>query len=156
MTTARTLESYLAQRGVRYEVVTHPHSRHSTETAELAHVPGDQLAKSVVLEDEKGCVMAVLPSTFHVQLSDLGRALHRNLRLVTEERIGKLFADCEVGAIPPVGHAYGITTVVDESLMAQPQIWFEAGDHEKLVRVDRGAFAKLMEEAGRARFSQRV
>jgi Ala-tRNA(Pro) deacylase len=155
MATAHRLEDYMMRHGVRYDVVMHPHSHSSMETAELAHVPGDRLAKSVVLEDDDGYVMAVLPSTHHVRLGKLSRELNRNLRLATESELPALFADCEKGAIPPVGLAYGMTTIVDDGLAEQPEIYCEAGDHETLLRMNRDAFMALMEHADRARFSHR-
>jgi Ala-tRNA(Pro) deacylase len=139
--------------GVAYEVVAHPHSHSSMETAELAHVPGHRLAKSVVLEDEDGFVMAVLPSTCHVRLGVLSRELNRRLRLATESQLQTLFADCETGAIPPVGLAYGIPTIVDERLTQLPEVYFEAGDHEQLIRMKADQFARLMEHVGHARFA---
>ena len=110
MAIAHRIEDYMMQYGVQYDVVTHPHSRSSMETAELAQVPGDRLAKSVVLEDEDGFLMAVLPSTRHVRLGRLSQELNRRFRLATEEEIGALFEDCERGAIPPLGSAYGMYT----------------------------------------------
>jgi Ala-tRNA(Pro) deacylase len=101
MAIAHRVENYMMQYGVQYDVITHPHSHSSMETAELAHVPGDRLAKSVVLEDEDGFLMAVLPSTRHVRLGQLSREMNRRFRLATEEEIGALFEDCERGAIPP-------------------------------------------------------
>src|SRR5581483_1866835 len=118
-------------------------------------VPGDRLAKSVVLQDDSGYVMAVLPSTHHVRLGKLSRELNRNLRLATEDELAALFADCERGAVPAVGLAYGMTTIVDDSLEEQPEIYFEAGDHEQLVHMSRDAFMALMESAGHARFGRR-
>jgi len=155
MASAARLQDYMAQHGIRYELVVHPHSQSSMETAELAHVPGARLAKSVVLEDDDGYVMAVLPSTHHVKLGKLSRELNRTLRLATEDELAPLFADCEKGAIPPVGLAYGMTTIVDDSLAEQPEIYFEAGDHQTLFRVRRDAFITLMEHVGRARFAER-
>ena len=111
MAIAHRVEDYMMQYGVQYDVVTHPHSRNSMETAELAHVPGDRLAKSVVLEDEDGFLMAVLPSTRHVRLGRLSRELNRCFRLATEEEIGALFEDCECGAIPPLGRHPGVVHV---------------------------------------------
>lgn len=153
MAIASKVQDYLAARAVAYDVVTHPHSHSSMETAEVAHVPGHQLAKSVVLEDDEGFVMAVLPSTCHVRLGVLSRELNRPLRLATEAQLRDLFADCETGAIPPVGLAYGIPTIVDERLAQVPQVYFEAGDHEQLIRMDREQFTVLMEHVGHARFA---
>jgi Ala-tRNA(Pro) deacylase len=156
MAIARKLEEYMVGRGVAYDVVMHPHSHSSMETAERAHVPGNCLAKSVVLEDDNGYLMAVLPSTYHVRLSELSRELNRKLRLATEDELKTLFTDCETGAIPPVGTAWGMTTVIDESLATQPEIYFEAGDHERLIRMKGDAFMALMPGAALASFSHRI
>ena len=156
MATAPSLENYMMQRGIRYDVMKHPHSHNSMETAELAHVPGGRLAKSVILEDDDGYVMAVLPSTHHVRLGKLNRELNRTLRLTTEEQLVSLFADCEKGAIPPVGLAYGMATIIDDSLVNQPEIFFEAGDHETLIQVSAEAFLTLMENVGHAHFGHRT
>jgi Ala-tRNA(Pro) deacylase len=154
MAIAHKVQDYMTEHGVRYDIVTHPHSHNSMETAELAHVPGHRLAKSVILEDEDGFVMAVLPSTCHVRLGVLSRELNRRLHLAQESQLQFLFADCELGAIPPVGLAYGLPTVIDERLADMPEIYFEAGDHEQLVRIDRDQFAVLMEHVGHARFAR--
>jgi Ala-tRNA(Pro) deacylase len=86
----------------------------------------------------------------------LSRELNRKLRLATEKELPTLFGDCELGAIPPVGLAYGMTTVIDDSLTDQPEIYFEAGDHEKLIRMNREDFMALMGHAGHARFAARM
>ncbi len=153
MAIAHTVEDYIVQHGIKYDVVSHPHSHNSMETAELAHVPGERLAKSVVLEDYNGFVMAVLPSTCHIKLRKVNRALKRKLRLATENELLMLFADCERGAVPAIGLAYGMTTVVDDSLADQPEIYFEAGDHEKLIHMEKQDFMALMDRAGHARFA---
>ncbi len=156
MAIAYRVENYMVQHGVEYDVVTHAHSHNSMETAELAHVPGDRLAKSVVLEDDEGFVMAVLPSTCRIMLGRLSRELNRKLRLATENELSTLFGDCEPGAVPPVGLAYGMTTVVDKCLADQPEIYFEAGDHEQLIRMRQDEFMTLMDHARHARFAARM
>lgn len=156
MAIAHRIQDYMGQHGVKYDVVAHPHSHNSMETAELAHIPGNRLAKSVVLEDDDGFLMAVLPSTCHVRLGSLSRELNRKLRLATENELPHLFTDCELGAIPAVGPAYGMATVIDESLTEQPEIYFESGDHEQLIHMNRDQFMILMEHAGYARFAHRM
>ena len=155
MAIASKVENYMAQRGIKYDVVTHEHSHNSMETAHLAHVPGDRLAKSVVLEDDDGFMMAVLPSTCHIKLGKLSRQLDRKLRLASESDLSSLFGDCELGAIPVVGPAYGMLTVIDDSLGEQPEIYFEAGDHEGLIHMKQEEFAVLMHDAGHAGFGAR-
>lgn len=152
MAIASTVLDLMAQYGIRYDVITHPHSSCSSETAELAHIPGRCLAKSVVLEDDNGYLMAVLPATSHVSLGRLGKELHRPVHLASEPEVARLFSDCEPGAIPPLGAAYGLRTVMDDSLAAEPEIYFEAGDHQCLIQMGRDDFLMMMEDAAQAHF----
>lgn len=153
MAIASRIQDYMAEHGCHYEVLTHAHSHNSMQTAQLAHVPGERLAKSVMLEDDEGgFVMAVIPSSHHVRLGQLSRELNRPLHLATEDELPALFSDCERGAIPPVGMAYGISTVVDDSLAEQPDVYFEAGDHELLIHMEREDFMHLMDGAAHGRF----
>jgi Ala-tRNA(Pro) deacylase len=104
------------------------------------------LAKSVLLEDEVGYLMAVVPSNRQVNLGELHRQMNRNLGLATESELGALFSDCEIGALPPLGPAYGIETIVDNEIAEQADIFFEAGDHEQLIHVSAETFSALLGE----------
>lgn len=154
MSIATRVESHMQQCGAQYDVVVHTRSRNSMQTADLAQVPGDRLLKSVVLEDDDGYVVAVLPSTSHVRIGKLSRELNRKLRLATEDELPNLFTDCELGAIPPLGLAYGVKTVMDDSLAGKPDVYFEAGDHERLIHMRGEDFMTMMDGAGHARFTR--
>jgi Ala-tRNA(Pro) deacylase len=154
MAIATKVEQYIEERGLNYDVLTHPHSHNSMETARLARVPASSLAKSVVLLDDQGYLMAVLPSTQHVHLGWLSKAMDRPLRLATESELAELFADCEPGAIPPLGSLYGLPVVMDDSLMEQDEIYFEAGDHEKVIEMGRDDFLRMMSEARHVHFGE--
>ena len=149
MSIATSVERRLNQMGVKYDVIWHHHTSSSTYTAQAAHVPGEQLAKCVMLEDDRGYVMAVLPAARKVDLGALHRRLGRELGLATEREFARLFADCEPGAIPPLGDAYGIDTIVDGSLVGKQDIYFESGDHCALVHVSGADFLRLMGDAPR-------
>jgi Ala-tRNA(Pro) deacylase len=148
------LKWYLDSHGVKYDLIPHIHTGTSLGAAQAAHVPGERLAKSVLLEDERGYVMAVLPASRRISLRDLEEQLERHLELASEAELSQLFRDCEVGALPPVGAAFGIPTVVDDSLMNAPDVWFEAGDHEDLVHMRGIEFLSLFTGARHGRFSR--
>ena len=155
MNVAPRVQDYLAARQSAYEVLSHPRTGSSVQTARAAHVPADGLAKGVVVKDDGGYVLAVLPSSCHVVLSQLGRALHRMpLQLADETEFAALFGDCDRGALPPLGGVYGLPTIVDEALDAQPDVYFEAGDHEHLVHMTQAEFFRLTCEVPRASFSR--
>lgn len=156
MSMSAILEDCLRSKGSRYEILHHPYSHSSIETAAAAHIPGDRLAKTVLFEDEHGYVAAVLPSTYAVRLSELWARTGRRLQLAKEFDLRELFKDCEVGALPPVCTAYGMQTYLDESLASQPDVYFEAGDHEELIHMRTDQFLDLMDRAERARFARRM
>lgn len=153
MSIAASVATYLSQAGIPYEVIAHPRTSDSTHSAQAAHVPGDQLAKCVMLEDDDGYLMAVLPATRHVDLGALHRRFGRELGLATESELDLLFRDCAQGAMPPLGDAYGIDAIVDQSLIGVQDVYFEAGDHCALVHVSGNDFLKLMGDAPRGRIS---
>jgi Ala-tRNA(Pro) deacylase len=147
MTIARTIESYLNARSVSYETLHHPHSRNSEETADSAFIWEDQLAKTVLLEDETGYLLAVVPASCRVDLRKIEHEIHRKLVLAAEEELSDLFPDCELGALPPFGRAYGIPTIYDDRLRKLACIYFEGGDHCDLVYMGGPEFIDLMHDA---------
>ena len=158
MAIASSLEDYLRQREVSYKVVTHPHSEHSMETAEKAHVPGDALAKGVLVKDDDGYLLVVVPSDYHIELESLQKLLKQEVAMVDEATLGEVFGDCELGAVPPIGMAYGVTTIWDptSSLGKLDEVFFEAGDHQSLVRMSGVQFHELMAPAERGEFSHHI
>ena len=156
MVMATKLNSYLNNEGVAYKLTSHSHTGSSMETAEAAHIPGKCLAKAVVVKDEQGYLMVVIPSIYHVDLSALHKHLQRPLGLATETELKTLFPDCEIGAIPALGAAYGIETVWDSALADQPEVYFEGGDHEVVVHMTGEQFQKLMVTARRGQFSRHL
>ena len=156
MPIARRLQWYLDASGIHYEVLPHPHSRSSRETAREAHVPAARLAKPVLLEDERGYVMAIVPASHRVDLARLNQQLHRELELAKDREIAELFHDCERGAMPPVGGPYRVPTVYDDALEASAEIYFEAGDHEDVVHLLGRDFLRLLDGSLHGRFSQRI
>ncbi len=156
MAIALTLKQYLEHCNIDYDVVRHKPTSNSMDTAAVAHVPGDRLIKSVILKDDTGFLMAVLPSTYHVKLGALDRQLRRHLGLVTEDELGELFSDCELGAIPPVGNAYHVDTIIDKRVMDHSDIYFEAGDHTQLIRMNSESFKRLMVDATQGEFTQHI
>ena len=156
MTVAARVRRYLESEGIGFDIVAHPRTMSSGNSAEAAHVPGDRLAKAVVVHHELGYLLAVVPSTHRVELGTLQAIIDRRLGLATEREVATLFDDCDLGAIPPVGAAYDLPVCLDTSLDEMPEVYFEGGDHTTLVRVTGDAFRTLMKDAQRASFSHRA
>lgn len=157
MSISPRLANFLNEHRAHYEVCEHVHTETSAQTARLAHVPPQRLAKSVILEDDGGCVMAVLPADRRVHIGELARLLGRHdLHLSDEARIKVLFNDCSPGAVPALGMAWGMETIVDETLQEAPEIYIEAGDHEQLLKLSRDDFNALTRGARHGHFGHIV
>jgi len=152
MSIAPKLQQMLDETKVEFDVVEHKPTKSSLETAQSCALPTGKVAKAVLLDTEDGQLLAVLPSDRRVELSELRSELGRKPRLASEDEIKSLFDDCDLGAIPPAG--YGVTTIVDDSLDRQPDVYFEAGDHKSLIHMDHGAFAQLTRDARHGQFSE--
>lgn len=153
MPVAKRLKQFMEERGVKYTVVLHRPTPSSSKTAEACHISGHNLAKAVVLKDERGFALAVLPASRHVRLNALQEWLSRNFSLASEEELGEIFIDCDLGAVPAVGNAYGLEVLVDNSLSDTSEVYIEAGDHKSLLHLTGKEFEHLMEHAEHGAFS---
>lgn len=156
MSFGRKFREYLSDVGIDYDLVEHRRTTSSSRTAQAAHIPGDRVAKGVVLQHDDGFVLAVVPSTHEVELGTLERTLGCKLDIAPETAVGRIFGDCALGAVPPAGLAYDLETLVDEELDRQPEVYCESGDHRTLVHVTGDSFRRLMAEAQHAQFSHRI
>jgi len=153
MALALSIERYLIKCGIRYGVFSHPPTQFSIATARSVGISARRLAKSVVLCDEQGYLIAVAPASHRLRLESLRTQLKRPLELATESELLPLFDDCALGAVPPLGQAYGLEVIVDYSLIGLPEIYFEGGDHQRLIRVDGADFQSLLSTAMHGQFS---
>lgn len=139
-----TMQEYLEDNHVAYDVVRHEETDSSTRTAQAAHVPGRRLAKGVVLKWSEGFMLAVVPASRHVDIEGVARIVGEAVTLASEEEASALFPDCERGAVPIFGVPYRLACVVDGELENRREIYFEGGDHRTLVHVPGREFSRLM------------
>ncbi|HJV23497.1 MAG TPA: YbaK/EbsC family protein [Holophagaceae bacterium] len=153
----RTVDAYLGEAKVAYDLLDHPPTFRSQETALSAKVPPRRLAKAVVLRDRRSRrpVMAVLPADSHLELRWLRDELGLDLQLAEEHELEGLFPDCRPGAVPPFGEAYNLTTIWDQSLVNQPDLYFEAGDHEHLIHLGQAGLSRILRGQPHAIISSR-
>jgi Ala-tRNA(Pro) deacylase len=153
MSIAPTLKRYLTAEDIQYEEIPHELTMSSTRTAEASHISGDRLARGVVLRSDRGYMLAVMPASHHLRLSELRAQLGDKVDMASETEINQLFRDCAHGAVPAVGKCYGLNIIVDDSIEAQPEIYMEAGDHQTLLHLSQAQFARLTANALHGHFS---
>ena len=153
MAIAPTLQKYLTAENIQYKEIPHEFTMSSNRTAEACHVSGDRLAKGIVLRRDGDYILAVMPASHHLRLSELRTKFGNNVDMANEAEINRLFRDCAHGAVPAVGRCYGLDLIVDDSIEAQPEVYMEAGDHETLLHMGHAQFARLTANAPRGCFS---
>jgi len=153
MAIAMTIQKYLKDLHIPFDVLAHVRTASSVQTALAAEVPPHRVAKAVVLEDELGYLMVVLPADRHVQMGVLRDRLGRKVNLASERALMRMFGDCALGAIPALGQAYGVETIIDDEIMEQPEIFIEGGSHEELIQLSRHHFMQLFQNAPHMHFA---
>lgn len=144
MTTANAIRRFLEDHHVRSETMPHAHTATALASARVTQVDAECVAKAVMVGDAHGLLMAVVPASHYVELKELRRQTGRPLHLVPEREFAGRFPDCEVGAIPPFGEAYGMPMIWDDCLAEKSDIYFEAGDHQSLMHVNGRDFVDLV------------
>lgn len=144
MTVATTLDSFLSNRACRYDTVEHRYSTTTAEAGISSDIPLKQVAKAVVLHDRNHYLVAAIPAMNMLVLPEVERLIGCHAELATEPELKRLFSDCDVGAIPAMGQAYGLNVIWDDALEAESDIYIEAGDHRHLIHIGGEQFKRLM------------
>ena len=147
------LKDYLDSNQVKYITIKHSSAYTAQEIAAIAHIPGKDLAKTVIIKIDGKMAMAVLPASYKVSFESLKEILGMDeVRLAYEQEFVDKFPDCEIGAMPPFGNIYGMDVYVADSLAEDEEIAFNACNHTELIKMKYSDFEKLVNPK-RIRFS---
>jgi len=142
---AKKLKEFLDSNKVKYVAISHSPAFTAQEIAASAHVPGKELAKTVLVTVDGKMAMAVLPASYRVDVRLLREAAGASaVELAMEREFKGMFPDCELGAMPPFGNLYGMDVYVAQSLSEDENIAFNAGTHTELIRMRYSDFERLV------------
>ncbi|MHC4324485.1 MAG: aminoacyl-tRNA deacylase [Planctomycetota bacterium] len=135
---------YLDKSAIHYEVSEHPPAFTAQQMAAVEHEPGRYVAKPVIIKADGEYIMCVLAACYKIDLGALKSQLGaKSVELAEEKEIGDIFDDCELGAEPPFGNLYDLPVVMDKALEQDDHITFQAGTHEKAIRMSMEDYRKL-------------
>jgi len=150
---SKKLKSFLDENKIKYISIQHSSAYTAQEIAAIAHIPGKDLAKTVIIKIDGKMAMAVLPASYKVSFDNLKDTLGvKEIRLAYEQEFMDKFPDCEVGAMPPFGNLYGMDVYVAESLTEDDEIAFNACNHTELIKMSFSDFERLVKPT-RIKFS---
>ena len=140
------VRAFLDQHHIKFVVISHSKAYTAQGIAAIAHIRGQELAKTVIVKLDGALAMVVLPASYQVDLLALKKVVGvKDASLASEREFKQHFPDCETGAMPPFGNLYGIPVYVDKTLTLDKEIAFNAGTHFELIRMDYLDFNRLVE-----------
>ncbi len=138
------LKEFLDKNDIRYVIITHSRAYTTAAIGAITHIPGKEIAKTVMVKIDGKLAMAVVPGSRHVDLRTLAAGVGaKEAVVVGEPEFENMFPDCELGAMPPFGVLYGLSVYVDERLREDLEIAFNAGSHRELIRMAYKDFERL-------------
>ena len=141
----RQLKEFLDNQNIKYVTIGHSSAYTAQEIAASAHIPGKELAKTVMVKIDSKMAMAVLPASYMVDLDLLKQAaVASKVELAAEQEFKDKFPGCEVGAMPPFGNLYGMEVFAEQDLAEDKEIAFNAGSHTELIRLAYRDFERLV------------
>ena len=142
------LRVFLEESHAEYTHTEHPQAYTAREVASAEHLPPREVAKTVVVFGDDGYHMMVVPATRLVDFHEVRLALGlTHARMATEEELGRLFPDCELGAMPPFGNLYNMPVNLDSALAIEDAIAFNAGTHRDVVHMRTADYRVLVRPA---------
>jgi Ala-tRNA(Pro) deacylase len=141
----KKVKEFLEENHIKYVSVAHSTAYTAQEIAASAHIPGKEMAKTVMVKIDGRMAMAVLPANYQIDFSKLKKlAGSQDVELASEEEFKYMFPDCEIGAMPPFGNLYDMPVFVAESLAEDEEIDFNAGTHREIIKIKYKDFEKLV------------
>lgn len=142
----RKLKEFLNSHDIKYVTINHSPAYTAQEIAESAHIPGKELAKTVIIKIDGKLAMAVLPASYKIDLEQFKNATGAsNVELANEREFRQMFPECEVGAMPPFGNLYDMEVFVAQTLAEDEAIAFNAGSHTELIKLSYKDFEQLVQ-----------
>ncbi len=136
---------FLKEAAVKYEVLEHKPVFTAQRMAAVEHEPGKFVAKPVIVKADGKFVMCVLAACYKIDLQNLKKQLGaKKVQLAAEDEMSGIFDDCEIGAEPPFGNLYDLQTIMDKALESDEHILFQAGSHQKAIRMAMADYIKLV------------
>jgi len=105
----KKLKEFLDSNNIKYTTISHSKAYTAQQIAASAHIPGRELAKTIMIKIDGKMAMAVLPASYKIDFDLFKKIIGVDkVELASEQEFQDLFPECDVGAMPPFGNLYGM------------------------------------------------
>lgn len=140
------IKQFLDDRRIAYRTYPHAPAYDGPRLAHELHVPGANVAKTVLVRANGGFryFVVIVPANARIDFAKISHALGgAEVRLATELEVAERCPDCELGVLPPFGSYFAAETIVDESLARHEDLFFCGDSHEEAIRINYHDFYHL-------------
>lgn len=152
MAIAANIKKLFQQHRIPYRIFSHERTTSVEQAIQLADVDRTKFLRTEVLADNQGVILAIVPLEKKINFTVLKSQAQRNLIVLAEANINKIFADCEAGTHPPFGEPYNLQVLLDSSLEKLDVVYFRAGSQTSIVQLDIDDFLYLHMNSQRLAF----
>lgn len=135
MTIAASVKKLFSTERIPYRVFSHERTASLDQAAEALNLDKAKVVRTEVLGDNLGIILAVAPLEKKINFAKLKKQLQRNLIVLADSNINRIFADCEAGTQPPFGAPYNLQVLLDSSLTELDIVYFRAGSQTSVVQL---------------------
>ncbi len=129
---------------LKYKTFEHQPVFTSLEAAKVRGTKIKQGAKALVMMADKKPIMLVLSAATKVDSKAFKKAFNvKDLRMATETEVTNL-TGLKIGSVPPFGNLFDVSVFVDKKLGKNKKIVFNAGLHEKSIKMNYQDFIDLV------------
>jgi len=164
MPVLKSLLNFLDKSKIKYEVVEHKTVYTAMDKARTLHVDPKSVVKTAVVKLDGHYAIALIPANKLLDKNKLKAVVNKYRKKTGQKAIKKVdFAteawmkknlSGQVGATPPFGLLWKISTFVDASLLRQAKLFVNAGHYNFSLKMSRAGFEKAIGETVKGSFSK--
>lgn len=139
------LKKLLDTKQINYSLTMYSNDTSDANSFRDHHLRSSNAARSVLLEDQEGKLLALVPANCILDLHRLRQLLGRNLTAVSPTEIEAFASSKGLEVIPAIPNINGLETVIDEQLVnSENPILLDSGKAPHLLEIDNSALESLM------------
>ncbi len=114
--------------------------------------------QAILLQDNKGVLMAVFPGTHFLDVKALSHLLGRDFSVLSKDLVRAMLFGCSAGVCPPLAELYGVDVVFDSSLQNMPnkEVYFATGQENNFVKTELDELRKIFKQPNYEVFAEPV
>ncbi|MDP2749896.1 MAG: YbaK/EbsC family protein [Nanoarchaeota archaeon] len=115
------------------------------EAAKVRGTKIEQAAKALVFKADTKPVLAVLQGSKEIDEEKLKHILNAKILKMARADEVKQIMECDIGSVHPFGNLAGLKVIVDENLLKEEDIVFNAGSHTISIKMKSSDYKKVVE-----------